>query len=205
MRDMADNESGYDNRDIARRRIKKCLEHTLTMNPDFADFWERTGKLQKIMVWIGRNVLMLEGLGEPKKTFDADDFESRKLISPFDFVKSVTDTKENLIVDDWSEKQYNAFIVNKSLSHGQDTVVAANEMNARPHIDPKLQYDFLRGIIRKKRRFNKWLKAEKEEHIEIVKEYFGYNNVKAMEALRILRESDIEQMKSLIKKGGKNA
>ena len=44
-------------------------------------------------------------------------------ISPFDFVKSVTDTKENLIVDDWSEKQYNAFIVNKSLSHGQDTVV----------------------------------------------------------------------------------
>ena len=95
--------------------------------------------------------------------------------------------------------------MNKSLSHGQDTVVAANEMNARPHIDPKLQYDFLRGIIRKKRRFNKWLKAEKEEHIEIVKEYFGYNNVKAMEALRILRESDIEQMKSLIKKGGKNA
>ena len=61
------------------------------------------------MVWIGRNVLMLEGLGEPKKTFDADDFESRKkAISPFDFVKSVTDTKENLIVDDWSEKQYNA-------------------------------------------------------------------------------------------------
>ena len=148
---------------------------------------------------------MLEGLGEPKKTFDADDFESRKKgpISPFDFVKSVTDTKENLIVDDWSEKQYNAFIVNKSLSHGQDTVVAANEMNARPHIDPKLQYDFLRGIIRKKRRFNKWLKAEKEEHIEIVKEYFGYNNVKAMEALRILRESDIEQMKSLIKRVAK--
>ena len=43
-----------------------------------------------------------------------------------------------------------------------------------------------------------WLyhpEPEREENIELVKEYFGYNNVKAMEALRILRESDLEQMK----------
>ena len=38
-------------------------------------------------------------------------------ISPFDFVKSINDTKENLITDDWSEDQYNAFIVNKALSN----------------------------------------------------------------------------------------
>ena len=45
MRDMADNETGDDNRDIARRRIKKCLEaYTRAMNPDFADFWERTAR-----------------------------------------------------------------------------------------------------------------------------------------------------------------
>ena len=147
---------------------------------------------------------MLEGLGEPKKTFDADDFESRKkAISPFDFVKSVTDTKENLIVDDWSEKQYNAFIINKSLSHGIDTVVAANEMNARPHLDAKLQYDFLQGFVRKKKRFNKWLKAEKEENLEIIKEYFGYSNVRAQEVLRILSDEDIVEIKKLLNKGGK--
>ena len=108
-----------------------------------------------------------------------------------------------MIVDDWSEKQYNAFIVNKSLSHGMDTVVASNEMNARPHLDAKLQYDFLRGLVRKKKRFNKWLKPEKEEHLEIVKEYFGYSNVRAQEALRLLTDENIMEIKKLLTKGGK--
>jgi len=31
-------------------------------------------------------------------------------ISPFDFVNAIHYTKEPLIVDDWSEKQYNAFV-----------------------------------------------------------------------------------------------
>ena len=106
------------------------------------------------------------------------------------------------MVDDWSEKQYSPFIVNKSLSHGSDTVHAANEMNARPHIDHKLQYDFLRGIIRKKKRFNKWIKPEKEENIEIVKEYFDYSNVKAIEALRILSDDDLQRIRKLLNKGG---
>ena len=147
---------------------------------------------------------MIEGLGEPKKTYSAEEFVvKKKAISPFDFANSINYTKENLMVDDWSEKQYNAFIINKSLSHGIDTVVAANEMNARPHLDAKLQYDFLQGFVRKKKRFNKWLKAEKEENLEIIKEYFGYSNVRAQEALRILSDEDIVEIKKLLNKGGK--
>jgi|TARA_B000000557_G_scaffold261416_1_gene260393 hypothetical protein len=147
---------------------------------------------------------MIEGLGEPVKTYDAEEFKvKKKAISPFDFANSINYTKENLMVDDWSEKQYNAFIINKSLSHGIDTVVAANEMNARPHLDAKLQYDFLQGFVRKKKRFNKWLKAEKEENLEIIKEYFGYSNVRAQEVLRILSDEDIVEIKKLLNKGGK--
>jgi len=161
-----------------------------------------------LLIWQedGRINIVIDELGPAKKTYDAEDYiVKKKGISPFDFVKSIHDTKEDLMVDDWAEKQYSSFIINKALSHGADTVVPANEMNSRPHIDARLQYDFLRGIIRKKRRFNKWLKPEREENIELVKEYFGYNNVKAMEALRILRESDLEQMKLSLRKGGKNA
>tara|TARA_B100000524_G_C23503589_1_gene317926 strand:+ start:123 stop:566 length:444 start_codon:yes stop_codon:yes gene_type:complete len=147
---------------------------------------------------------MIEGLGEPVKTYDAEEFKvKKKAISPFDFVNSINYSKENLIVDDWSEKQYNAFIINKSLSHGVDTVIAANEMNSRTHLDTKMQYDFLRGIIRKKKRFNKWLKPEKEEHLEIVKEYYGYSNVRAQEALRLLSDDDIGRMKKRLTRGGK--
>lgn len=123
-------------------------------------------------------------------------------ISPFDFVNSIQFDKKELIVDEWSEKQYNPFIINKSLSFGADTVIQANEMNSRPHLDKKLQYDFLKNIIPAKKRFNKWLKKEKLEAIEIVKQYYGYNTVKAQEVVSILSQKQIDLIKQKLKKGG---
>ena len=76
-------------------------------------------------------------------------------------------------------------------------------MNARPHIDHKLQYDFLKSIIRKKKRFNKWLKPEQEENMELVQQYFGYSKTKALDALRILSEDDLFLMRKRLNKGGK--
>lgn len=146
----------------------------------------------------------LEELGSPVEKFNADDYlEKKKAISPFDFANSINHSKENLIVDDWSEKQYNPFIVNKAMSYGPDTVIAANEMNSRPHLAHKMQYDFLMQIVRPKKRYNKWLKPEREENIEIVKEYFGYGNTKAQQALRILSQSDLEGIRKRLSKGGK--
>ena len=127
----------------------------------------------------------------------------KKSISPFDFANSINYTKENLIVDDWSEKQYSAFIVNKALSYGKDTVKLANEMNSRPHLDAKMQYDFLRSLIRKAKRYNKWLKPEKEENLQLIKDYFGYNNTKAQEAMRILTDEDLVSIEKLMSRGGK--
>ena len=138
-------------------------------------------------------------LNEPRQSWFINKTEARK-----EFVERTNKVlKENLIVDDWSEKQYSPFIVNKSLSYSSDTVKLANEMNARPHIDGKLQYDFLKDMVRKKKRFNKWLKPEKEDSLELVKEYFGYNNTKAQEALRILSKDDLQEMERLMFKGGK--
>ena len=123
-------------------------------------------------------------------------------ISPFDFVNSIQFDKKELIVDEWSEKQYNPFIINKSLSFGADTVIQANEMNSRPHLDKKLQYDFLRNIISAKKRYNKWLKKEKLEAIDIVKQYYGYNTMKAQDVVSILSQRQIEAIKQKLKKGG---
>ena len=71
-------------------------------------------------------------------------------LSPFDFVNSINYTKDNLMVDPWSEKQYNKYVINKALSFSSDTVIHANEMNARPHIPVKMQYNFLINNIRLK-------------------------------------------------------
>lgn len=123
-------------------------------------------------------------------------------ISPFDFVNSIHYDKKDLIVDDWSERQYNPFIINKSLSFGTDTVIQANEMNSRPHLDKRLQFDFLRNIIPAKKRYNKWLKKEKLEAIDIVKQYYGYNTMKAQDVVSILSQRQIEAIKQKLKKGG---
>jgi hypothetical protein len=123
-------------------------------------------------------------------------------INPFDFVNAIQHSKEQLIVDEWSEKQYNSFIINKSLSFGADTVIPANEMNSRPHIEKRLQFDFLCSTIRPRKRFNKWLKPGIIEDLEIVKQYYNYNTDKALQALKILSSEQIKIIKERTFKGG---
>ena len=137
----------------------------------------------------------LEELGPPVEVVDEKSFEVKsKKISPFDFANSINFTKENLIVDEATEKEYNPFIVNRAMGFAADTVIPGNEMNARPHIDNKMQYDFLCAVVRKSKRYNKWIKSE-EENLDAVQEDFGYSFNKAKEALRILTSEDIEKIK----------
>lgn len=140
--------------------------------------------------------------GEPAKVIVEEPYKA-PAISPFDFLNCIHHTKENLIIDDWSERQYNPYIINKGLSYGHDTVIPANEMNSRPHLDKMLQFHFLINIIRPKKRFNKWIKAEKIDDLETVKEYYGYSTEKAKQILPLLNDSIIEEMKTRITKGGK--
>jgi hypothetical protein len=148
---------------------------------------------------------ILEGFGDPIEDINEEDFQQKiKKISPFDFANSINFTKENLIVDERTEKEYNPFIVNRAMGFGKDTVIAGNEMNSRPHLDNKMQYDFLREVVRKSKRYNKWLKTE-EENIEAVQKFFGYSFIKAKEALSILTETDLDRIKlyQTTSKGGK--
>jgi hypothetical protein len=124
-------------------------------------------------------------------------------ISPFDFINAIHHSKENLIVDDWSEKQYSPYLVNRGLSFGHDTVIPANEMNSRPHLPSALQFQFLINIVKPKKRFNKWTKADKIDDLEVVKEYYCYSTQKAKDILPLLNEEIINEMKIKITKGGK--
>ena len=123
-------------------------------------------------------------------------------MNPFEYLNAINNTKQNLMVDDISEKQYNAFMVNRGLSYFYDTVLLSNEMNQRAHLDNRLQFDFFINTIRKKKRFSKWMKAKEEDNIKVVKEYYGYSNEKARQALTILNDDNIEQLKAKVYKGG---
>jgi len=141
--------------------------------------------------------------------FDVDHVQQEEVykkpqISPFDFANAINHSKENLIVDDWSERQYNSWIVNKSLSYGADTVIYANEMNARPHLERRLQFDFLINTVRPRKRYNKWLKAETVDVLATVQEYYGYSIDKARQVLPLLSDAQLEHMTNKLNRGGKS-
>jgi len=106
-------------------------------------------------------------------------------------------------VDDDTEKAYPPFIINKCLSGFLDTVLYANEMNLYPHLDKKMQYDFFINSISPRKRFSPWEKKSSIDYLDAVKEYYGYNTDKALQALRILNKQQLEEIKRLVNKGGK--
>ena len=123
--------------------------------------------------------------------------------NPFDYVNSINISKKDIMCDDISEKGYPAFMVNRALSYFNDTVLFANEMNINHNIDNKLQYDFLRTIIKKKKRFSKWLKPDQVDAVDVIKEYYGYSNEKAKSVLPLFTPDQLSELKSKLNRGGK--
>ena len=123
--------------------------------------------------------------------------------NPFDYVNQILQGKKNLIVDEITEKEYNPFLTNRSLSYHYDCVLFANEMNQRPFLDKKLQNSFLINTVRsRKRPFAKWIKSEKSEDLECVKKYFNYSDMRAREVLSLLSEEQIQELKEKTETGG---
>ena len=122
------------------------------------------------------------------------------------YLNAITFTKEKLLDTDdltW-EKKCPPFIINKCLSMHYDCIASANEMNGYHFLDKKIQFHFLINSIRKKKRFGgKWLSQTKLKNLEYVKEYYGYSNEKARQALNILTEQQIDVIKETLNKGGR--
>ena len=122
-----------------------------------------------------------------------------------DYLKAINETKSNLMDSDdpmW-EKKYPAFMVNKIVGSFQDTISKANEMNRYHFLDRDMQFQFLLNSIRSKKRFTPFLRSERIEDIECVKEYYGYNMDKARTALKLLTKEQLKLIKQRLFKGGK--
>ena len=121
-----------------------------------------------------------------------------------EYLNAINHTKERLLdsEDEEWEKKYPPFIVNKCVYPFQDTIMLVNEINQLPHLDKKLQFDFLLNSIRSRKRFTPWLKASRIEDLQYVKQYYGYSNAKAKQALDILTDEQISTLKHKLRKGG---
>ena len=123
-----------------------------------------------------------------------------------DYLNAINFTKEKILDTDdltW-EKKYPPFVINKCLSMFYDCIAQANEMNGYHFLDKRLQFHFYINSIRKRKRFGgKWLSQAKLKNLEYVKEYYGYSNEKAKQALNILKDEQIEFIKESLNKGGR--
>ena len=122
-------------------------------------------------------------------------------MNPFDFVKSITYTKQD-IMHDLNESEYESFLINRALSYYQDCLLYANEMNRRFELSSRLQYHYLLNTIRKRKRFAKWIKPEKIDDLKIVMEYYQVSRAKAEEYLNILSNREVEHIRKKMNKGG---
>ena len=122
-----------------------------------------------------------------------------------EIVPSIFQTKKSVFQDDYDYKDYKPFVVNRALSYHMDCVGYVNEMNVHSGLDSDMQYQYLLNTIRPmKRKFQPWQKSEVDRDIESVKLYFGFSNAKAKEALRILNDDQIAEIKAKTNKGGVN-
>ena len=120
-----------------------------------------------------------------------------------EYLNAINFTKKNLMDSDdllW-QKKYPAFIVNKILSGFQDCIMLVNEMNRNHFVDKDMQFQFLLNSIRSKKRYSPFLRSSKLKDLDVIKEYYGYNNDKAKTALDILTKDEVKLIKEKLFKG----
>ena len=122
-----------------------------------------------------------------------------------DYLYSINQSKKNILDDDPdAARKYPAYVVNRCLSSFTDTVLYANEMNKNSHLPPKMQYDFFLNSVKPRKRFSPWARKDSIDYLDVVKEYYGYNDDKALQALRILTKDQLDKITYLLRKGGNN-
>ena len=120
-----------------------------------------------------------------------------------DYLYSINQSKKNILDDDAdAEKKYPAYVVNRCLSSFMDTILLSNEMNKNSHLPKRLQYDFLINSVKPRKRFSPWARKDTIDYLEVIKEYYGYKDDKALQALRILTKDQLDKIAHLLRKGG---
>jgi len=118
-------------------------------------------------------------------------------MKPFDYINAINNHSN---VEDYYS--YSSFLTNRTFSYFTDTIYVANEMNRRHHLDKELQFKFFINMVRPKKRFAKWSKTEHTDNVEVIREYYKYSYEKAKQAVVILSDEQINEIRKKLYKGG---
>jgi hypothetical protein len=131
---------------------------------------------------------------------------SKHEYTPFDFMNAVSHNKKDLIGDsdypNLTEKEYNAYIVNRGFSFFEDTILHSNEMNQRIHLFNRAQFDYYRAVLRPRKRFSKWHKASKDADLDAIQHVYSCNRGIAKMYLKVLSKEDLKKVHAKMETGG---
>ena len=126
--------------------------------------------------------------------------------NPFDFMTAASFTKEDIIGTadnpELIEKQYNAYIINRGFANFEDTILHANEMNQRHGVFAAAQFDYYRSVLRKRKRFSKWPKADKSVDLDAIQQVYQCNRTVAKMYLKALSKAQMKEVHSKLVTGG---
>lgn len=134
---------------------------------------------------------------KPYEPVETDDTPTKAVkTTPFDFMAAVSHTKKDIIGQDPDiAKDYVGYIVNKGFGFFPDTVLHANEMNLLPDIPGAAQYYYYMGSLRKRKRYSKWHKLDKDDDLRLVQEVYGVRVEVAKQYMKILTEENLADLR----------
>lgn len=123
----------------------------------------------------------------------------------FDYLNAINSTKVDIMkADPQSEKDYVSFMVNRGLSYFPDTILYSNEMNKYANIPKNWQFAFYLNGVTKKKRFSKWHKKDQNsDDLSLVMKAYGYSSQKAVQALEILTDDQMQSLRNTYSLGGR--
>ena len=98
--------------------------------------------------------------------------------------------------------QYNAYIVNRGFANFEDTILHANEMNQRHELFADAQFQYYRSVLRKRKRFSKWPKADKDKDLDAIQQVYQCNRTVAKMYIKALSKEDLSKVHERLITGG---
>lgn len=125
-------------------------------------------------------------------------------ITTTDKFRYLNSINNKVALDDDDFKEYSPYFTNLMLSYHLDCLFAVSRLDVFSNIPPVAQYVYLLNTIRKKKRFTKLHRIEKDENVKLIQEYYGFSLKKAKNALAILSKEQINEIRQKRDKGGSN-
>jgi hypothetical protein len=136
---------------------------------------------------------------KPLPKIKKDDF----LTKVFAYLESITVTKKYIMITDEDEKNYREcrFMIQRALSFSRDLVETVNLINGMHDMLPRTEYEFFLNFVPVKERRPKWhKKSPKSVFMNSVREYYGYSETKAEEAMKLLTVEQMSMIEKRIRK-----